>query len=114
MTSSTSLNPSDFNVDELTQAIIADEPDLYAHQDSLKTALTQLKTGEFARITPFNPPAQIRKQTNLSQSEFAKAIGISLNTLKSWEQGKRQPSGSARVLLALLAKRPELIRELAI
>lgn len=107
----TALN---FNVDELMTAIIADEPDLLAHQDSLKNALTQLSNGEFARLTPINPPAHIRKQANLSQNEFAKAIGISLNTLKSWEQGKRQPSGSARVLLALLAKRPELIRELAL
>ena len=83
------------------------------HQDSLATALTQLKNGEFVRTTAISQPAQIRHKANLSQSQFARAIGISVNTLKSWEQGQRKPCGSARVLLDLLAKRPELIGELA-
>lgn len=103
-----------FDIDEVMQAIIADEPDLIDHQDSLRTSLMQLKNGEFARITTISKPAQIRQKANLSQSQFARAIGISVNTLKSWEQGQRQPSGSARVLLDLLAKRPELINELAV
>lgn len=99
-----------FNIDDVMQAIIADEPDIAEYQDSLRLSLTQLKNGEFSRMTSI--PAQIRQKANLSQSEFAHALGISVNTLKSWEQGQRQPSGSARVLLGLLAKRPELIGEL--
>lgn len=106
-------NLTNFDIDEVMQAIIADEPDLTAHQDSLKIALTQLKNGEFARTTIISKPAQIRKQANLSQNQFAHAIGISVSTLKSWEQGQRTPSGSAKVLLNLLAKHPELIDELA-
>ena len=106
-------NLPNFDINEIMQAIIADEPELANHQDSLQTALTQLKNGEFARTTIISQPAQIRQKANLSQSQFARAIGISINTLKSWEQGQRQPSGSARVLLDLLAKRPELITELA-
>ncbi len=106
-------NLPNFDINEVMQAIIADEPDLADHQDSLHTALTQLKNGEFARTTVISQPAQIRQRANLSQSQFARAIGISVNTLKSWEQGQRRPSGSARVLLDLLAKRPELITELA-
>lgn len=99
-----------FNIDDVMQAIIDDEPDIAEYQDSLRLSLTQLKNGEFSRMTSI--PAQIRQKANLSQSEFAHALGISVNTLKSWEQGQRQPSGSARVLLGLLAKRPELIGEL--
>ena len=106
-------NLPNFDVSEVMQAIIADEPDLPDHQDSLATALTQLKNGEFVRTTAISQPAQIRHKANLSQSQFARAIGISVNTLKSWEQGQRKPCGSARVLLDLLAKRPELIGELA-
>ncbi|VXB67488.1 hypothetical protein ENHYDAX1_40001 [Enhydrobacter sp. AX1] len=49
----------------------------------------------------------------MSQSQFAKSLGISVNTLKSWEQGQRKPSGSAQVLLKLLGKKPELIDEIA-
>lgn len=105
------MNLAKMNVDEVMQAIIADEPDIAEYQDSLRLSLTQLKHGEFARMTSI--PAQIRQKANLSQSEFAKTLGISVNTLKSWEQGQRQPSGSARVLLGLLSKRPELIGEIA-
>lgn len=106
-------NLPNFDIDEVLQAIIADDADLADHQDSLYTALTQLKNGQFGRTSVVATPAQIRQKANLSQSQFAKALGISASTLKSWEQGQRQPSGSARVLLGLLAKRPELIGELA-
>lgn len=101
------------NIDQIVQAIIDDDPDAEVVRDDLTLSLQQFNNGQFARVTTFNKPAQIRQKANLSQSEFAKAIGISVNTLKSWEQGQRQPSGSARVLLDLLAKRPDLIGELA-
>ncbi len=55
--------------------------------------------------------AAIRGETGLSQSAFAKSIGVSLGTLKNWEQGRRRPEGPARVLLALIAKRPSIVQE---
>ena len=42
---------------------------------------------------------RIRAGYNLSQSEFARLMGISVDTLKNWEQGRRTPQGPARVLL---------------
>lgn len=54
----------------------------------------------------------IRQRTGLSQSAFAASIGVPEGTLVNWEQGRRQPSGPAKVLLALLAKRPNLVIEL--
>ena len=48
----------------------------------------------------------IRGKTGLSQPAFAKSIGVPLGTLKIWEQGRRRPEGSARVLLALIEKTP--------
>jgi putative transcriptional regulator len=48
----------------------------------------------------------IRAQVGMSQAEFSAAFGISLGTLRHWEQGDRQPRGPARVLLTLLAKEP--------
>lgn len=101
------------NIEQIVQAIIDDDPDAEVVRDDLTLSLQQFNDGQFSRISTVNKPAQIRQKANLSQSEFAKAIGISVNTLKSWEQGQRQPSGSARVLLDLLAKRPDLIGELA-
>ena len=55
--------------------------------------------------------AAIRGKTGLSQPIFAKSIGVSPGTLKNWEQGRRRPEGPARVLLALLEKRPSIVQE---
>ncbi|MGJ3230947.1 MAG: helix-turn-helix domain-containing protein [Oceanicaulis sp.] len=55
--------------------------------------------------------ALIRAQSGLTQVEFASAIGVAVGTLRGWEQGRRRPEGPARVLLALLAKRPGLVLE---
>ena len=54
---------------------------------------------------------EIRSKTGLSQPAFAKSIGVPLGTLKNWEQGRRRPEGSARVLLALIEKRPSIVQE---
>ncbi|MEQ8405455.1 MAG: helix-turn-helix domain-containing protein [Oceanicaulis sp.] len=55
--------------------------------------------------------AGIRALSGLTQVEFAAAIGVAVGTLRGWEQGRRRPEGPARVLLALLAKRPSLVLE---
>lgn len=52
---------------------------------------------------------QIRANYNLSQSEFATLLGISIGTLQNWEQGRRTPHGPARVLLQVAAKHPEAV-----
>jgi putative transcriptional regulator len=54
----------------------------------------------------------IRQRTGLSQSAFAASIGVPEGTLVNWEQGRLQPSGPAKVLLALLTKKPNLVMEL--
>ena len=55
--------------------------------------------------------ASIRSRTGLSQPAFAKSIGVPLGTLKNWEQGRRRPEGPARVLLALIEKRPSIVQD---
>ena len=55
--------------------------------------------------------ASVRSRTGLSQPAFAKSIGVPLGTLKNWEQGRRRPEGPARVLLALIEKRPSIVQE---
>ncbi len=52
---------------------------------------------------------QIRKRYQLSQTEFAALMGISVKTLQNWEQGRRNPRGAARVLLQVAAKHPEAV-----
>lgn len=59
---------------------------------------------------PGGDVAAIRKRTGLSQPAFAAQIGVSVATLRNWEQGRRCPDGPARVLLALLAKDPGIVK----
>jgi putative transcriptional regulator len=55
--------------------------------------------------------AMLRKFVGLTQAEFAKAIGISVHTLRNWEQGRRHPEGPALALLRIAARHPRVIRE---
>lgn len=55
----------------------------------------------------------VRMQSGLSQSLFAKLLGVSVRTLQEWEQGRRKPSGAAQTLLTIAQKHPEVLQELA-
>lgn len=59
------------------------------------------------------PVAAARAATGLSQAQFAKLLGVSKRTLEGWEQGRMRPSGAARVLLKIAARRPEVVKEAA-
>ncbi len=52
---------------------------------------------------------RIRETYLLSQGQFAALLGISVRTLRNWEQGRRLPEGPARVLLQVVAKHPEAV-----
>jgi len=55
-----------------------------------------------------------RAQSGLSQTEFAKRLGVSKRTLQEWEQGRKRPSGAARVLLSIVSRHPEVLEELSV
>lgn len=57
--------------------------------------------------------AALRRFVGLSQSQFAQAMGISVHTLRNWEQGRRRPEGPAIGLLRIAARHPRIIRESA-
>jgi DNA-binding XRE family transcriptional regulator len=57
--------------------------------------------------------AATRQRLGLSQSEFATLLGISVKTLRHWEQGVCTPSGAARVLLRVAAPHPGVVLEAA-
>ncbi|HXM43375.1 MAG TPA: NadS family protein [Bryobacteraceae bacterium] len=50
----------------------------------------------------------IRERTRLSQSEFARLIGVSVKTLQNWEQDRRRPSGPAVALMSIIEHDPAL------
>ncbi|HEV2852183.1 MAG TPA: helix-turn-helix domain-containing protein [Thermoanaerobaculia bacterium] len=55
--------------------------------------------------------AALRRFVGLTQVQFALAMGISVHTLRNWEQGRRHPEGPAIALLRIAARHPRIIRE---
>jgi putative transcriptional regulator len=53
----------------------------------------------------------VRTRLGLSQPAFADLLGISVATLRNWEQGRRHPTGAAEILLRIAAKHPAIVRE---
>lgn len=53
----------------------------------------------------------LRRFVGLTQAQFAQAMGISVHTLRNWEQGRRHPEGPAIALLRIAARHPRILRE---
>ncbi len=60
------------------------------------------------RIEPIDVQS-IREKTGMSQQKFCATFGISIGTLRHWEQGLRSPRGAARVLLKVVAHNPKAV-----
>lgn len=65
------------------------------------------------RVFHFKPTdvKKIRERLGKTQTEFAMMIGVSVATLRNWEQGRRVPEGPARALLKVAAERPDAVVE---
>lgn len=70
-----------------------------------------LKPGRMFSINPESDIVRLRGKLGVSQPEFAAILGISADTLQNWEQGRRRPTGPAKVLLKIAVKHPELLLE---
>ena len=84
------------------------------HADLL-ASVKQMRRGQAARLTKVKLPAaaEARASVGLSQQEFAQLLGVSARTLQDWEQGRREPTGAARMLLKLAVKHPDVLRKMA-
>jgi putative transcriptional regulator len=62
-------------------------------------------------VAPAAPPGvrDLRRRARLTQQEFAARLGVPVETIRNWEQGKRMPRGPARALLAVIAHSPETV-----
>jgi putative transcriptional regulator len=60
---------------------------------------------------PATPPLvrDLRRRARLTQLEFAARLGVPVETIRNWEQGKRMPRGPARALLTVIAHSPETV-----
>jgi putative transcriptional regulator len=63
------------------------------------------------RIEAGTDVAAVRRFVGMTQRAFAEALGISVATLRNWEQGRRQPEGPALPLLRIAVRHPEVLRE---
>jgi len=66
-----------------------------------------------SRVFEFDPAdvKKIRASLRQSQPEFAQMIGVSVSTLRNWEQGRRVPEGPARALLLVAARHPRAVAD---
>jgi len=84
-------------------------------QNDLLASVRQMKAGKAARVTAIEVSAatEARNRVGMSQSEFAKLLGVSVRTLQDWEQGRREPSGAAKTLLRIASQNPEAVKAAA-
>ena len=73
----------------------------------------ELKPSRMFHVDPKNTVVKTRGKLGLSQSKFASLLGISQDTLQNWEQGRREPTGPAKVLLKIASKHPRVLLEVA-
>ena len=71
------------------------------------------KPSRTLEVKTANDVVRVRTKLGLSQTKFARLLGISEDTLQNWEQGRRRPAGPAKVLLKVAARHPEVILEAA-
>ena len=76
--------------------------------------IVELRDGKEFPLAPELDAAQpgvrdLRRRAQLTQIEFATRLGVPVETIRNWEQGKRAPRGPARALLAVIAHSPETV-----
>ena len=75
--------------------------------------VTALVAPANASVTPANGNSTVvrdlRRRARLTQQEFASRLGVPVETIRNWEQGKRMPRGPARALLAVIAHAPDTV-----
>ncbi len=76
----------------------------------LEEALQHARGGHIgARVWHAQDVAAIRAKLGLTQAAFAEQFGVSVGTLRNWEQGLRLPEGPARTLLTIIDKEPAAV-----
>jgi putative transcriptional regulator len=74
---------------------------------AIATAAHQAARSEDARSLDATYARNVRGRTGLTQAAFAARIGVPVETVRNWEQGKRSPRGPARALLKVIEQAPD-------
>ena len=75
----------------------------------MRRQISGARAASFVVGDPAGEAVQARQRLGLSQDTFAALLGVSVGTLRGWEQGRRQPTRAARVLLRVAAQHPEAV-----
>jgi putative transcriptional regulator len=80
----------------------------------LLASVREMKAGHAAHVHQVSVSAIIeaRMKVGLSQADFAEVLGVSPRTVQDWEQGRRHPTGPAKVLIRVAKRSPEMLRDL--
>jgi putative transcriptional regulator len=85
--------------------------------ESVKQAVAiergEMKPSRSFTVKRRNEVTAARARLGLSQNKFAALLGVSPATLKNWEQGRRRPTGAARVLLRVATRHPKAVLQAA-
>jgi putative transcriptional regulator len=80
--------------------------------------IVELREGQEVPLVPTGSDAlpsgpvevrDLRRRAHLTQQEFAAKLGVPVETIRNWEQGKRMPRGPARALLTVIAHAPDAV-----
>ena len=78
-------------------------------RDGQEFPLIPTAPAEAAEVAASPAVRDLRRRARLTQLEFAARLGVPVETIRNWEQGKRMPRGPARALLAVFAHAPETV-----
>src|SRR5580693_4572971 len=103
--SATSSRPSKPKASALGRRLVAGLNEALAH------ARGEIELPSYTVTVPYRVDvAKLRHRLGLSQSAFARAFGLDVTAIHAWEQGRRRPDRTARILLAVIAKEPAAVR----
>jgi len=99
--------------------ILAKGSDMQRFRLKADGRIVELRDGQEIPLAPqdaASPPEvgtpevrALRRRARLTQQEFAARLGVPVETIRNWEQGKRAPRGPARALLAVIAHAPDTV-----
>jgi putative transcriptional regulator len=101
------------SVQEMKTATIARKTEFISQDNGIMKRLVTRADGTIERNEIVSDITYTRLKSNLSQSQFAKLLGVSVRTLQEWEQGRKHPSGAAKTLLKVAQRHPYILQELA-
>lgn len=96
------------NINKTAQSIINGMKQAIAYAQDDEVITSKVRIHEIA--VPIINVYSAREKLGLTQKLFAMTFGVSLSTVRNWEQGRRNPTGAAKVLLNIIQKEPEAVK----